>query len=615
MKKIAEDVRRKYKRPVRVAVLDFVDPSGRRTAYGVTVGDIVLSVLAENTGLILLERSRLSQVLREHQLEHSGLFREAEFRRLGKLLSADVVVLGSYGPGPETNQTLVRGRFVDLGSAEIMGSFTLLLREPEPGRVEPGEDPAARCRTLEAPVLSALADLRDAERVGLLVSRATLVPFDLTCSRVHFRVMAVLESERLFPSNYTAFLSAALNEVQEPTQDQRVRPVLSYFAADGQLTEVEWAGVRALLQKAPYPSAVRRLLGILRRVDPLVGGRLDEVVNLAEQRNLGRPRTLAVEAVTVELLRLIHERNLGGGPTRLAFYERHRRHVAALAGVKEREAVTSYLRWGYRQSDTAPVRSRFLGYLALFYAARKSQESVGSELWSFLEEVHRRSGARSEKDPPGPGRVDASLEVSVALRDLLCPGLEVGSADVRASRAELGLTVGLRCPGFPDVRRYMNELGARDEETQLRAARMLSLLGPEARPAHDLAVRYLGMRGQSHRARALRRYSAQILGGIPTNEERAIRLLIETLRDFEGAHQEAAQALAQIGRPAVHQLVRTLQHPREERLHYPAVVVLGNMGKTAAPAVPVLEGFVRREPNSALGKQAAASIELIRSAP
>ena len=617
LRKTAERIRKKYSRPVRVAVLDFVDAGGRPTPYGAFVSNVVLDRLRALPGIELIERSRLQLLLREHAREHAGIISGENARRLGRIVPADILVVGSYGPGADPGLTQVRGRFVELAGGEILGSFTLFLRESGPQK-DPAKgegDATLRCGRVQEPVLEALRDLRDSERVERLARTAILLPFDQECGRVHFHVMAMLESLRLFPEAYVGFLSAVLGDIRHPGRDRRTEPILRYFAADGQLTGTEWAGVRELITHTEHAYGIRRTLALVRRTPLLAEGRLDEVMQMAAQGRIGRPRVVAEDRILLELIKLLSRRSLGTPEERLAFYERLRTRLPAVFSARDRLLVSVFLRSNYRES-TAPAHDAFLKHLVAFYSVPFPQDEATEQVWSFFNDLHRDlERASRDEDRALQQRRRTDLEgVGRAFSKLLCAGLAAGDR-MSEERATVVLAGGLRCPGFPNVAKIMRDMGSRDEHVQLRAAKYLELLGTDARPAHDLALRYLAIRGSSHRARALRRHSARILGNLQSTDRRAIALLVQTLTDYEGATKEAGESLVRIGTPAVPALIQALRRSSRGGLRFRVVVVLGALGPLARQAVGPLQRIASEDPTSATAKQARASLILIGAKP
>ncbi|MCS7227205.1 MAG: CsgG/HfaB family protein [Gloeomargarita sp. SKYB31] len=87
----------------RVAVLDFDFASTGLTGLGLYgavgpakgVSDLLTNRLAQNGAFILVERSRINQILAEQNLGASGRIEPATAAQIGRLLGADAVIIGS----------------------------------------------------------------------------------------------------------------------------------------------------------------------------------------------------------------------------------------------------------------------------------------------------------------------------------------------------------------------------------------------------------------------------------------------------------------------------------------------------------------------------------------
>ncbi|HTR99788.1 MAG TPA: CsgG/HfaB family protein [Bacteroidota bacterium] len=78
----------------RIAVADFQDKSGHRGA-GQGVADMLVTALVKSGEFIVIERKELDKVLAEQRLGRSGNVTPQTAPAIGKLLGADLLVLGS----------------------------------------------------------------------------------------------------------------------------------------------------------------------------------------------------------------------------------------------------------------------------------------------------------------------------------------------------------------------------------------------------------------------------------------------------------------------------------------------------------------------------------------
>lgn len=112
----------------RVAVLDFEDgfEYARRTRLGFSVSELLASHLIRNAkGLRVVERKQLDRVLSELELQLSGFLSEPEAARLGDLVGADLLLLGSVSEAGEDVIIVARLVETDTGAALLSESITV----------------------------------------------------------------------------------------------------------------------------------------------------------------------------------------------------------------------------------------------------------------------------------------------------------------------------------------------------------------------------------------------------------------------------------------------------------------------------------------------------------
>jgi TolB-like protein len=86
-------------KPLRLAVMDFTDLQGYTDVLGKYAADRLSIRLSQYPAKIqVVTRQRLEEILKEHKISRSGLFDQATTKRIGKLLGADALVLGTVIP-------------------------------------------------------------------------------------------------------------------------------------------------------------------------------------------------------------------------------------------------------------------------------------------------------------------------------------------------------------------------------------------------------------------------------------------------------------------------------------------------------------------------------------
>ncbi|MCS6775220.1 MAG: FlgO family outer membrane protein [Chloroherpetonaceae bacterium] len=115
---------------ITIAVADF---SGADKELGRFIAETLLTVLAQSRQLNLVERGEIRQALAELKLQSSGLVQPQEVKRLGALVSADRLIVGSYLV--REDQIIINARLLDVktgrlaagGAASVSGKRSDLL--------------------------------------------------------------------------------------------------------------------------------------------------------------------------------------------------------------------------------------------------------------------------------------------------------------------------------------------------------------------------------------------------------------------------------------------------------------------------------------------------------
>ncbi len=112
----------------RVAILPFRPLDDSPTAQGRHLAEELTTFLARTGGVQVVERAMLDSVLSEHRLAASGAFGSENLARLGRLLQAQAVVVGtfiSFGSTVELNARLIHlesGVVLAAGSKRLKGA-------------------------------------------------------------------------------------------------------------------------------------------------------------------------------------------------------------------------------------------------------------------------------------------------------------------------------------------------------------------------------------------------------------------------------------------------------------------------------------------------------------
>ena len=97
-----------------IAVADF---SGQDKELGRFLADTLLTNLAQSERLHMLERSEIGKAMTELKLQSTGLAEPQDVKKVGKLLGADRLIVGSYLV--RDNQLLVNARLLDVRTGRV----------------------------------------------------------------------------------------------------------------------------------------------------------------------------------------------------------------------------------------------------------------------------------------------------------------------------------------------------------------------------------------------------------------------------------------------------------------------------------------------------------------
>lgn len=98
-----------------IAVSDFV---GKPAEIGQEIAETLGTDLAKSDRITLVERAQLGQALRELRLQSTGLTEPSQAKRVGKLIGADAIIVGSFYV--RANQIVINARVVDVRTGKVM---------------------------------------------------------------------------------------------------------------------------------------------------------------------------------------------------------------------------------------------------------------------------------------------------------------------------------------------------------------------------------------------------------------------------------------------------------------------------------------------------------------
>ena len=162
----------------RIAILPLKPINGRSRQGGMILAERLVSRLAAEAGIEVVERTLLEKVLEEQKLGASGALDQEEAKEVGRILGVDALVTGTYLPLSK-DRLEVHARLIDAESARILGvAMAKVNKEWEDDSFALGEMwniEAPKLGDFPAPLVKAfsdksllpgMSDLRDAPRTS-----------------------------------------------------------------------------------------------------------------------------------------------------------------------------------------------------------------------------------------------------------------------------------------------------------------------------------------------------------------------------------------------------------------------------------------------------------------
>lgn len=107
----------------KLAVLTFINENNLQSQLGRNISNGFQTYIYDKKFFTMLERERIDSLLSEYEFNDSGLVSSMDSIKLGQLLGAELVIVGTIAPNSngEISYFTVTSRIVDLKSAEILG--------------------------------------------------------------------------------------------------------------------------------------------------------------------------------------------------------------------------------------------------------------------------------------------------------------------------------------------------------------------------------------------------------------------------------------------------------------------------------------------------------------
>jgi TolB-like protein len=636
---------------LRIAVVPFIPSAAtpdEPKAFGEYLTESINGKLSEKPHLYkVFERKRLDAIFKENQLMLSGMMKPSEALKIGELLSIDAVFSGTYTK--LKSYVEVSGRLIDVTSGEIMTSYSgrvkltkniqTLFDNPQTNTNAAAQENSQNanpnimivnqintnqnskqktreeiCEDKVKAFKPRLDDLSSQEKIDAVVVEATKTPFDNLCGRLHYDVLYIFTRYKLDPPAYKTFLEKTLDTLSFPTEDDRGYEIIRFFANDKKIDEEEWkVGFKTISRVGNYSlsSYVSALIG--RTEDPLedLKQRVDDVANAALKNKIGLPRPLDFNNCFLELMEGLDHNN----PLRIYSYGKYGKNFSM--DEKNSPRIISLLTSMYKNETRQAEKAKVLGWIVDYFnnnSFPKSADQLYDFAFSFRFTGYEANDEKTKINfPAGDLKILCGLCKSKFSEYAMTSQYESQKEDRINFCAQNNIPI----PGvIPADEEAIKIFQGSNSIGQLQTIKLISqkkdlspLLEPSLIGLFD--KRSLDNKEELNEAQTI---AISLLGKMKTNNAKAISYIIQRLNNYDNPSDNAKDALALIGKPAVQPLIKRLTSTNDQDggLRYKIIFILGKIGKEAKPAEGILNQMLKTETNSDIKYAIEAALQEMR---
>ncbi len=636
----------KTNKALRIAVVPFVPSAATpdaSKAFGEYITESINGKLSEKPHLYkVFERKRLDAIFKENELMVSGMMKPSEALKIGELLSIDAIFSGTYTK--LKSYVEVNGRLIDVSSGEIMTSYSGRVKltkniqtlfdnsnsttvtsnqnqsqansNPNNNSTPANQNitivnqintnqPTSKktrediCEERVKAFQIKLEDLSTQEKIDATVKEATKTPFDNLCGKLHYDVMYTFQRYKLDPPTYKIFLEKTLDTLSYPTEDDRAYQITQYFSYDKKIDDGEWkSGLQCMLRVGNYSlsSYISALIG--KPSDPIeeLKQRIDILAEAAMKKKIGLPRPIDFNNFFLELTEGLSNNNA----LRIYSYQKYFKNFAL--DEKNNSRIISLLTAMYRNETAQAEKAKVLGWIVDFFNNNTFSKS-GDQLYDFAFSF-KLTGYDSHDEktklefPVGDLKILCGLCRSKFGEYALATQYESQKEDRINFCAQNNIAIAGVIPTDEEAIKIFQGTNA---VGQLRTIKLISQK-PEVSPLLEPSLvglfdkRSLDNKEELKEAQAI---AITLLGKLKTSNPKAIEFMIQRLLSYDQSTDNAKEALALIGKPAVQPLIKHLSAStiHDGGLRYTLVFILGKIGKDAKPAEGTLKQMLKTETN------------------
>lgn len=639
------------KAPARLGVVPFTATKSsvqNSPQFGEYLTETIIGLAGNHTDKIkLFERTRLDAILKEQELELSDLMKPAAALKIGQLLPIDMLLSGTYTK--LKSYVDVSARLLDVATGEVLMSFTgrikidkniatLFKQEPstQSGN-SAGSNSAAPtvnvtinnsnevtlsktqsreefCKKVVKDFQPRLNDLSTPTKIDAVVMEALKTGFDNTCGKLHYDVLYTFERYKIENASYSQFLMKTLDTIAAPTSDNRAIEIMRYLVSDNVITEEEWqSGLKATKRVGNYwLSNYLNCLLTKATKTPVntLQSRIDTFFELTSAKKMGLPLPIPYEMAYFEMMEALKDSQ----DLQQYVYQKYSQKL--VLDDKGKATFFSELRAMYNNETRADRKTMIIDWIGDFINAQeypKAQEQVYDFAWQYKLTGNAAHDEAVKQNFP---ESDLLKLVDKCRNRFATYAMSTPYPSQQEDRIKFCVTYGVPIPGvIPSLEEAEVVLKGSDVKEQLRIMKLLVLMGDRPKKIESSLISLLEHKSLEDRSTLLEAQTLAIttLGNCKTSNAKAIGFMLDALPHYGNDTEAAKLALMQVGKPAVAPIITRLNKTtiHEGGLQYQLIVLLGKIGKDAAPAKRAIKRVYDASSNSDVRYAAEAALQAI----
>lgn len=635
--------------PVRLAVVPFTATATSiqaSTHFGEYLTETIIGLLGNHGDKVkLFERTRLDAILKEHEFILTDLMKPAAALKIGQLAPIDVLLSGTYTK--LKSYVDVSARLIDVASGEILVSYNgrvkmdknmkalfpeseqaaimhqtapapviVTIQNTTPGTASttPVKSKAEICKEKVSEFQARLNDLSTQEKIDAVAGEAVKTPFDNLCGQLHYHVMYSFTRYGIDNKPYKQFVLKTLDTLSFPSDDERALEIVRFITADKQVDDAEWqASLHALSRIGNYSIStyINYLLAKPSSEMAVNTSRIESYFLMAASGKIGLPRAISYETAFFEVME-----GLKSNPALSQHvYQTYSKRLQL--DDKTQATLFSDLQAMYKSEPSPARKTEILGWLCEFantHEYPKAHEQLYDFAWEFNLTGNESRNAEIHRDFPASDLklLAAKSSETFAKYVTLTP-----YPSQQEDRINFCVRHGIPIPGIiPTLEEAQKILAGNNLDEQLRVMKLLVQMDDRPKKIESTVAALFGKRSLEDRGKLdqIQTLAISVLGNCRTPDAKAIAHMIDVLPHYGNDTEAAKLALVMIGKPAVPQLMSRLDKTTDQDggLQYQLIVILGEIGKDAAPAEKSIRRILDLNKNGDVRYAAEAALQNIR---